>query len=190
MSLTPPNMSAVESTDDTTPYGRAIVNVHGKPSEVTLFFPYGHCANPPQGSLGVNIASAGADGIKWLFSDDMINRFRDLQPGEVQTGNYGAQNYTKYDNDGVITLKTGTTTVLLFRDGNVEVNTDADVTITAAGNVNINCTNLNVTGNTNIDGNFAAANGTFTHNGTNVGSTHTHPITGGSSAPGPTGTPS
>lgn len=30
---------------------------------------------------------------------------------------------------------------------------------------------------------------TLTHNGVNIGSTHVHPITGGSSAPGPTGVP-
>lgn len=41
---------------------------------------------------------------------------------------------------------------------------------------------LAVNANTAIDG-------TLANNGINVGSTHAHPITGGSSAPGPTGTP-
>lgn len=41
-----------------------------------------------------------------------------------------------------------------------------------------------------IDGSGVSINGqSLTHNGTNVGDTHRHPITGGSSAPGPTGGP-
>lgn len=41
-----------------------------------------------------------------------------------------------------------------------------------------------------VDGSGVAINGqTLTHNGTDVGHTHAHPITGGSSAPGPTGGP-
>lgn len=49
--------------------------------------------------------------------------------------------------------------------------------------------NMDRTGTTRLTGNTAIT-GTMSNNGTNVGSTHRHPINSGSSAPGPTGTPS
>ena len=55
---------------------------------------------------------------------------------------------------------------------------DSGIDIVSTGVVNITAP-----GGANID------SPTLTHNGTNVGDTHAHPITGGSSAPGPTGGP-
>lgn len=80
-----------------------------------------------------------------------------------------------------------------------------------SGSTEINCPDVVVNGaevvlnaNTTINGNLAwnGSNSTFnnggavaivggsiTHNGVNIGSSHVHPINGGSSAPGPTGGP-
>jgi len=59
---------------------------------------------------------------------------------------------------------------------------DAETINQASAAHSIQSGTLAVNANTAIDG-------TLANNGINVGSTHTHPITGGSSAPGPTGTP-
>lgn len=174
MSRTPAKMGAVEAINDTTPYPRGVVNINGKPSEIIPFFPYGFCANPPLESLGINLASTGSDGVKWFFSDDFTNRFRNLLPGEVQVGNYELQNYIKFDNIGKITIRTGNTIVEMFKSGDVTVTTPTNLTATAGGTININAPLVNINGDVNITGNLNVTGNDFEHNGTNVGDDHRH----------------
>lgn len=54
----------------------------------------------------------------------------------------------------------------------IKLETPASVTINA-GSITVNGPTM-INGNTQVTGNFAASGGTFTHNGTNVGSTHKH----------------
>ncbi len=88
--------------------------------------------------------------------------------------------------------------------GDVEIDAGGDVAIVADGSISADCAGalsasassatvtapaIALTGNVTITGNLAVI-GSLTNNGTNIGSGHTHPILGGSSAPGPTGPPS
>lgn len=190
----PTKQAAVVSVDDSQDYPVVTANMNGKETDALLFFPYGLCANPPVSAFGPVIAAAGGDAVKYAFADDYSSRFRGLDPGEVQLGNYGQENYTKYADDGSITHKTGSTSVKLNKDGSVEIDTDADVTINAAGSVTITAPAVTINGDVTVNGsisatgNFASAGGAFTHNGTNIGSDHTHG--GVATGSGTTGTPS
>jgi phage baseplate assembly protein gpV len=83
-----------------------------------------------------------------------------------------------------------------LKDGNYKLGDNKEVEVVVNGGaVTINIRpdaeivvpNLKVTGNLEVEGNFAATGGTFTHNGTNVGDTHTHG--GVEVGPGSTGAP-
>ena len=90
-----------------------------------------------------------------------------------------------------------TANVIIEDTGNIQVNTQQNLTATVGGTTMVNSTgdatvtdpNVNITGNVTltgdltVNGNLAASGGNFTHNGTNVGATHTHPgVTSGSSS--------
>ena len=86
------------------------------------------------------------------------------------------KNSKQFDTDAlVIANKTSTIRVT---DSGVEITTDnvaitaSDVTVDAS-NMTINAT-LQVNGNTSLNGSVEATGGTFTHEGKNVGNTHTH----------------
>lgn len=57
---------------------------------------------------------------------------------------------------------------------NVAVNVAGDATLAVSGNLTSSAANWSHTGNFSLNGNLAASGGTFTHNGKNVGDTHTH----------------
>lgn len=71
--------------------------------------------------------------------------------------------------------------------GNANIVCAGNLTAVAAS-ATVTAPIINLVGNVTITGNLAVI-GTFTNNGVNVGSTHTHPINSGSSSPGPTGAP-
>ncbi len=87
--------------------------------------------------------------------------------------------------------------------GDIELDAGGDVAVVADGNISADCAGalsatassatvtapvIALNGSVTITGSLAVI-GALTNNGSNIGSTHTHPINSGSSAPGPTGAP-
>jgi len=152
--------ASLKEVDDTTPYRRAVVEVYGKKTEVLLFTPYGISTNPPVDSLGVVFQTTGNEGVKYSMMDNAVARFKNLEPGEVQLGNYGLGS-VKFAKDGNIIINSDSATITMEPGGAITIDTDgSDVT---------------VIGDVIADGISLIK--------------HVHPILSGSSAPGPTGEP-
>lgn len=90
----------------------------------------------------------------------------------------------------------GAAYIKITAGGALEINAPAGTTTIAPSNLltGSQLVQGNITGQSgfNISGGTGSTvniTGTITNNGVNIGSTHRHPITSGSSAPGPTGTP-
>ena len=138
------------------------VEIHGYDGEFTTkvdrFQGYGFSSYPipMEDSTGhgaeVVIADLGSSDLKTIIATD-DRRFRpvDQQEGEVVL-------YTNNDNQR-ITLK---------KDGSIILNTgSSSISLKPSGVIDITCTTLNVSGNTNFIGSLSS-------NGTNISDTHTH----------------
>ncbi len=102
--------------DDSKDYSIAQVQYFDKVVECEMVSPYGLFSNAPLNShmliFNVNALEENRAGIAYLHAE----RFKNLQPGEVQIGNPSALNYVKFD-----------------EDGNIEANAPGNITWTASG---------------------------------------------------------
>ena len=103
---------------------------------------------------------------------------------------FGKSNNLAPDPDHV-EVKFAGTSVKLKKDGDLTADVAKDLVVTVAGKADITVTGdttitsptINLIGDVNVTGNFASSGGSFTHEGTNVGTSHTH----NGSATAPTG---
>ena len=91
-------------------------------------------------------------------------------------------NLQNYDPDNLV-IANQSTKIIVKADGIEITTTEASIT---ADNLTVNA-NLQVNGETSLNGSVEAVGGTFTHNGINIGSTHTH--TGVTTGGGTSGVP-
>lgn len=139
----------------------------GKATDAFRIFPYGMSANVPVDFLCMLFPNG------WFLPMSPLKRPVGLESGEVVFYHPITGAKTVYKNDG--SIETDSENVLFT--GNAVIAGDA----TIKGN-------LTVEGNLSVLG--ASSLKDVTSNGVNIDSTHTHLITSGSSAPGPTGPPS
>lgn len=147
----------------------------GKVSDIEAIFPYGMAANLPKDSLVLMFNILGQEENKAGIGYRHDLRPKNLKEGEVVFGNFLAGTQFLFDADGNI-IGTGD----IQHTGDMELTGNLDMTgdATITGDVDI-IGDLDITGNVTISGTLTVAGKDFT--------THTHPITSGSSAPGPTG---
>ena len=93
-------------TNDTGGLRFATVSVLGKTQKALLFSPYGIMYHPPCGSLVTLWGQGGHESNKIGIADDPKNRpLKDLKEGEVALGNYMAETYIYFDEQGTCTIK-------------------------------------------------------------------------------------
>lgn len=93
------------TTDDSEVYPQAEATFSGKTKDVIRLGYYGICSVPPVGSLGLCLNSGGQESTMFVISDDYLNRFKSLKPGEVKVGNYSQpMSYLYFKTDGNVTL--------------------------------------------------------------------------------------
>lgn len=133
------------------------------------------------------------------FSDSMF--FPDCVRGWLIDGaNLDAAVWQSLDGTVCISLHAGKVDIkapqlIANISGNTEVNCPdivinaSQTTLNSNFTVNGNMAWNGTTSTFNNGGSIDFQGGSISHNGKNIGDTHVHPILGGSSAPGPTGTP-
>lgn len=134
------------STDDSGNLRFGRITCLGKEQKILLFTPYGVMSHPPAGSMVAVLNQLGQESNGVGAADDPKNRiFKNLAEGEIAIGNYVTGAY-----------------VIFKSDDSIEINAPGDIKITAAGDMALEATNVEITSST------------LTHNGTNVGDTHIH----------------
>lgn len=148
--------------DDSADYPIQKISYLGKNSNCEVIFPYGMHANLSNDSLPVLLSISGNSENKVVFGGSPQNRIRNLEQDEVVFFHPITKSKIYFKNNGDIDIES---------TANVNVSTTADVTINAA---NLNITgNVNITGDLDTDGNVSST-GTVTNNTVNIGSTHNH----------------
>lgn len=157
------------SSDDSGSYRRGTFFYQGQTgSKAVIFTPYGLCSRPPDEAMAIILSQNGQDSNGIAFVDDPLNRFKDLEKGEVAIGNY----------------LTGSR-VVFKENGDIDITANADINIALTGAATITAGSMVCV--INSDG-IDITDGDVVADGISL-KTHTHPITSGSSAPGPTGAP-
>jgi len=139
--------------------------------------------DPPTKGEQVMVFSPGGDPRAGIV---LTGIFSDAHPAPANSGDVwrrimpdGAA--LEYDHQTSHLQATLPGSATLDTQGDVSVSTAAALTATAAGGATINA-------DTTINGTLAVVGGSVTHNGTDIGNTHTHG--GVASGPSKTGTPS
>lgn len=158
-------------------------------SDVEVMQPYGFSSVAPQGSMMLVLAVGGDPGdLVGLPIGSPAMRAGGLAPGEsVQYGPAGQRIHCKAD--GTIDVRSGVKVTLKapsfeFQAGDCTVLIDENGVSITGGGLSITGGGMTASGGEGI----ALSGGTLTHNGRNVGETHTH--TGVQPGGGTTGTPS
>lgn len=105
----------VSLIDDTGTYFRAQVEYLGKTKKIEVIFPYGLYGRPPKGSCAILFNVNGQEENMAGIVYDVLRRFTGLSDGEVVLGNPKTGSYVK-----------------MAASGNIELQTDADVTANCA----------------------------------------------------------
>jgi len=170
----------VVSSDDTGDYPVIEVTYFGFiRTRILLMSSYGIWGLVPEGSLATVFNVNAAESNQAAVANDYPGRpVKDKAAGEVVVGNSLTKAHILFRADGGMDIRAF---------GSVDLIADGPVTVTAPAII-INGP-LTITGDVDITGDLDVTGTDFKHNGTNVGDTHVHPITSGSSAPGPTGGP-
>ena len=121
----------------------------GKVSDGVMVFPYGVHGNLPEDSLALMFSVQGNPENRAAIGWTPKNRPK-MAEGEVT--------FYHPPTNSVIAWRSG---------GNLEITTNANVTLTAGGSVTINAPTWTLNGN-------MVVNGTMTNNGKDVGDTHQH----------------
>lgn len=184
-------MARMVSSDDTGNFRFGQFFYQGQTSKGQIFTPYGFYHNPPNDSLAIMFAQNGQDSNRIAMVSDPKNRKKNLAKGEAGIENAVTGSFVLMKEDGSIEIDAA---------GAVTVNAGAEVTITAATNVTVTADNVSfiltgtstfTIGGTSItidSSGITVTSGDIVADGISLKG-HTHPITSGSSAPGPTGTP-
>lgn len=156
------------------------ISYNGTTGDCDIIFPYGMHANLPIDSL-ITVVSIEANeenraGIGGLPAD----RIKNLPEGEVVFFHPGTKSKIHFKNDGNVDVET---------NGDLNINADGDVNVTATGDVNVDAKNVIVEAATNIDFTATTLNidvtnlnitgttafiGSITANGKVIDDTHGH----------------
>lgn len=127
--------AVLTGSDDTTLYPRGQGQYNGKITEFTRLSPYGLCTRPPDNSWVVLFSSQGQESVKFGLTDDVVNRFKNLEKGEVVIYNTLTQSY-----------------IILKSNGNVEINAKNDLVADVTGNTTLTSASITINGPVNING--------------------------------------
>ena len=166
----------------------------GKAVDVMQLNPYGLYSNvKTDSSLGLMFVSDCAPENRAALCFTPEERPRDLENGEVCLYHPFTNSFIKFRNNGDLEIQSqggGSGELKIVSQGNVSIDTQGATTVTSAGTVTLDASQVNVTGNLDVAGNTTLTSN-VTSNGVNIGSTHTH--TGSPTAPDgpvtPTGAP-
>jgi len=201
----------VVSSDDTGDYPVIEVTYFGVfRTRILLVSPYGIWGRVPDGAYATVFKINGVESNLGAVANDYPARpVKDKATGEVVVGNSVTKTHILFREDGGITVR-AFGDVDVTADGSINATAGGDINATAVGKIKAQATEVEldtpltkITGNVEISGSLTTiggggatisgnvdfTGGTLTHDGVNVGKTHTHPILAGSSAPGPTGGP-
>lgn len=170
---------------DSSPYPQALASYKGKNNIQTVRHSvYGVSSQPPRNSLGLLFQVEGMGGVQYGIFDYAQRRFKNLNEGELQVGNYLTQASIKFDQGGnvVINVPSGNLTAVV--SGNMNATVTGNTTI-ETNRLNITATDgSHITGNLNISGDVTANN--FISSGISVdfnGHIHTGDSGGNTSTP-------
>lgn len=141
-------------------------------AEVPVFMPIGggsaitHPVRP--GDTGI-VLFADQDIGGWVHDGD-TSKSESKRRHSLTDGMFIAADGRGAAHSDNLVISYGGATISIHPSGDIDIDSPGEINIKASGDVAITSAGL-------------------THNGTNVGDTHVHPINGGSSAPGPTGEP-
>lgn len=179
----------VVSSDDTGEYPVIEVTYFGFfRSRILLMSPYGIWGRAPDGSLATVFNINAVESNQGAVANDYPGRpVKGKAAGEVVVGNSLTKAHILFREDGGMDIR-AFGSVDLVADGDVNV-TAPTINLIATAEINMTAPAINWNGTVTGSGDLDITGTIFKHNGVNVGDTHVHPITGGSSAPGPTGGP-
>lgn len=145
-----------KSTDDAGNKPGAIVSYLGQENTATcMLSPYGLFSNVPVDTNVLLFAAYGVEGNRVAISCPLDERIKDLEEGEVAIGNLLAKSFIKLDKEGnieIVSTKDVTITnagkLTINNSGDIDIDVNGDINITNANNVNIDAsqTNLGVGG--------------------------------------------
>lgn len=153
---------------DSVRFPQTIATYKGKETEVVRLSPYGLCSNPPVNSLGLLFKVEGMNGVHYGIFDNVTGRFKNLESGEVQIGNYTTGASIKFSANGDVTIDTD--------GGNTIINT-VNYTLNHSGSATIN-------GDVTVNGVVTATDFDSTGAGVTFND-HTHTESGGGTTSAP-----
>lgn len=169
---------------DSTNYPKAGASYKGKDTDVIRQSVYGVCSQPPVGSLGILFQVCNSNGTQYGIFDYVTGRFKNLEAGEVQLGNYLTQASIKFDKDGNVTVNVPA--------GNLTANVSGNLSAAIDGNTTLTTTDLNITatGTSTINGGLTVTGDIIANNFDSSGigvdfNTHIHTGDSGGSTSGP-----
>ena len=177
--------------DDTSDYPQTQITYNEVTSDVYRMSIYGLSSHPPVDSLAITFSPSCREDDPVSLIDDPLNRFKELKPGEVVVGNYDTKAQAFFDEAGNIniTTKLGQQLIINAQDGRVEVNSGAieigstgTISVDAVGNVEITAPTVQINGNLIVTGVVTGQTDVVGGPASTSLSTHTHTISGGSSA--------
>lgn len=106
--------------DDSSAYPATQVRYKNKTANATRISPYGLDSNPPSGSFVLLLNAYSQEANKFAICADTMNRFKNLEEGEIALFNTLTQSH-----------------VILKSNGDINIQANGNINITATGNVNI-----------------------------------------------------
>lgn len=149
---------------DDTIYPQALCSYSGKNTRVTRLSPYGLCSQPPEGSLAVMLSNGSQESVKFAIIDDMVNRFKPLEKGEVCIYNYMTKSYLLFNKDGDIHMVCMKDNIIQIV-GNMEATVQGDLTATVTGALTADAASAAITASTITLNGDVTVNGSFTQSG-------------------------
>lgn len=178
--------------DDASDYPRSQVTYNQVPTDCYRFSPYGISANPPIDGSVILLYPSGRENNPIAITDDPLNRFKDLEEGEVEVGHYETRTSIKFDRNKNMRVRVteGGDLIVDVLGGDARISVAGDLIADVRGNAG-----LQATGEITLEAPTVAINGNLTVTGTIVAagevtgatkalSTHTHPgDSGGNTGP-------
>ncbi len=131
------------SADDSKDYSIAQIQYFKKAAKCEMISPYGLFVNAPVDSHMIVWNFNGLEENKGGMAYLHANRYKNLNPGEVQVGNPFHGNYVKFDNDGNVLIKSSLNTTI-NSDGNINATAVKSITLSATTNATFSA-NINMT---------------------------------------------
>jgi len=115
------------------------VSFDDKEQTACLFNPYGLFSSPLPGSMGIGISQNGNSANMVVIADrPALRPVKNLEQGEVVTGNYLTNDHIFLDNAGNININSASGSY-------IKLKADGDIDVHASGKVNIIESDINMT---------------------------------------------